>query len=166
MVLPGLITKVTERAVIVSLSDQLVGPVPLVELSDDFEQVDLTRYRKHDVVRVCVLDTDPPNKKVFLSLRPSKVLSSSLPVRDAQVANHAQVKVGGLVRGFVKHVGDRGVIVALSARVDGFVRIADLSDRYVKDWKSLVEIDQLVTGRVTAVDVEAKVVQLSLKASH
>ncbi|KAK5711455.1 rRNA biogenesis protein rrp5 [Elasticomyces elasticus] len=165
-VLPGRITKVSERGLTVQLSDSLAGPVPLVELSDDFEEVDLGRYSKNDIVRVCVVDVDLPNKRVWLSLRASKVLSSSLPVRDAQISDIAQVKAGMLVRGFVKHVGDRGVIVALSGKVDAMVKIADLSDKYVKDWKSLVEVDQLVTGRILAVDVDAKVVQLSLKASH
>ncbi|KAK3623162.1 rRNA biogenesis protein rrp5 [Elasticomyces elasticus] len=165
-VLPGRVTKVSERGVTVQLSDSLAGPVPLVELSDDFEEVGLGRYNKNDIVRVCVVDVDLPNKRVWLSLRASKVLSSSLPVRDAQIGDIAQVKAGMLVRGFVKHVGDRGVIVALSGKVDALVKIADLSDKYVKDWKSLVEVDQLVTGRILAVDVDAKVVQLSLKASH
>ncbi|KAK5738907.1 rRNA biogenesis protein rrp5 [Elasticomyces elasticus] len=165
-VLPGRVTKVSERGLTVQLSDSLAGPVPLVELSDDFEEVDLGRYSKNDIVRVSVVDVDLPNKRVWLSLRASKVLSSSLPVRDAQISEIAQVKAGQLVRGFVKHVGDRGVIVALSGKVDAMVKIADLSDKYVKDWKSLVEVDQLVTGRILAVDVDAKVVQLSLKASH
>ncbi|KAK5698625.1 rRNA biogenesis protein rrp5 [Elasticomyces elasticus] len=165
-VLPGRITKVSERGLTVQLSDSLAGPVPLVELSDDFEEVNLARYNKNDIVRVCVVDVDLPNKKAWLSLRASKVLSSSLPVRDAQIGDIAQVKAGMLVRGFVKHVGDRGVIVALSGKVDALVKIADLSDKYVKDWKSMVEVDQLVTGRILAVDVDAKVVQLSLKASH
>ncbi|TKA76463.1 hypothetical protein B0A55_06103 [Friedmanniomyces simplex] len=166
MVLAGRVTKVSERSVTVQLSDNLAAPVPLVEMSDDFEQVNPAVYSKNDIVRVCVLDIDTPNKKLFLSLRPSKVLSSSLPVKDAQISSMAQLKAGGLVRGFVKHVGDRGVMVALSGRVDAFVRIADLSDKFIKDWKSLVEVDQLVNGRILAVDVDAKVVQLSLKASH
>ncbi|EMC98194.1 hypothetical protein BAUCODRAFT_32189 [Baudoinia panamericana UAMH 10762] len=166
MVLPGRVTKVTERAITVQLSDTLAGPVPLVEMSDNYEQLNVLQYRKNDIVRVCVLGIDTPNKKLFLSLRPSKVLSSSLPVKDPQIASVSQLKPGDLVRGFVKHVGDRGVIVSLSPQLDAFVRISDLSDQYVKDWKSLVEIDQLVKGRVTAVDSETKNVQLSLKASH
>ncbi|KAK5140746.1 rRNA biogenesis protein rrp5, partial [Rachicladosporium monterosium] len=166
MVLPGRVTKVSQRSVTVQLSDNLAGPVPLVEMSDDFEQVNPAVYNKNDIVRVCVLDIDTPNKKLFLSLRPSKVLSSSLPVRDAQIGTHAQLKEGDVVRGFVKHVSDRGVMVALSARVDAFVKIADLSDKFVKDWKSLAEVDQLIRGRILAVDADAKIVQLSLKASH
>ncbi|KAK3680120.1 rRNA biogenesis protein rrp5 [Recurvomyces mirabilis] len=166
MVLPGRVTKITERGVNVQLSDNLAGPVPLTELSDDFDQANPSQYNRNDIVRVCVLGVDASNKKVFLSLRPSKVLSSSLPVKDAQINTVSQLEAGQLVRGFVKHVGDRGVIVSLSARVDAFVRISDLSDSYVKDWKTIVEVDQLVTGRILNVDTAARNVQISLKASH
>lgn len=165
-VIAGRVTKTTERFVTVQLSDSLAAPVPLTELSDDFDQADPTQYNKNDIVRVCVLDVDTPNKKLSLSLRPSKVLSSSLPVKDAQVPNLSSLKSGDLLRGFVKHISDKGVIVSLSGTVDAFVRIADLSDQYIKDWKTFLNIDQLVRGRIMAVDAAAKHIQLSLKASH
>ncbi|KAH9839664.1 S1 RNA binding domain [Teratosphaeria destructans] len=165
-VLPGRVTKITERSVTVQLSDALAAPVPLVELSDDYDQVNPNQFSKNDIVRVCVLDVDAPNKKLYLSLRPSKVLSSSLPVKDKQITSHDKLKAGELVRGFVKHVGEKGVIVSLGANADVFVRVADLSDKYVKDWKTIVEVDQLVSGRILSVDAAAKHANMSLKASH
>ncbi|KAF2773115.1 nucleic acid-binding protein [Teratosphaeria nubilosa] len=165
-VLPGRVTKITERSVTVQLSDALAAPVPLVELSDDYDQVNSNQFSKNDIVRVCVLDVDVPNKRLYLSLRPSNVLSSSLPIKDKQITSHDQLKAGELVRGFVKHVGDKGVIVSLGANVDVFVRVADLSDKYVKDWKTIVEVDELVSGRVLSVDAAAKHANMSLKASH
>ncbi|KAM0722465.1 hypothetical protein Q7P37_001906 [Cladosporium fusiforme] len=165
-VIAGRVTKSTERFVTVQLSDNLAAPVPMTELSDDFDQADPSQYNKNDIVRVCVLVVDKPNKKLSLSLRPSKVLSSSLPVKDAQIPSLSALKSGDLVRGFVKHISDKGVIVSLSGTVDAFVRIADLSDQYIKDWKTFLNIDQLVRGRIMAVDAAAKHIQLSLKASH
>ncbi|KAL1584265.1 hypothetical protein WHR41_06721 [Cladosporium halotolerans] len=165
-VIAGRVTKTSERSVTVQLSDSLAGLVPLTELSDDFDQADPTQYSKNDIVRVCVLNVDRPNKKISLSLRPSKVLSSSLPVKDVQIPNLTSLKSGDLVRGFVKHISEKGVIVSLSGTVDAFVRIADLSDQYIKDWKTFLSIDQLVRGRIMAVDAPAKHIQLSLKASH
>lgn len=164
-VVAGRVTKSSERSVTVQLSDKLAGPVPLTELSDDFDLANPAQHSKNDIVRVCVLSIDKPNKKLFLSLRPSKVLSSSLPVKDAQIPSISALKAGDLVRGFVKHVTDKGVIVSLSATVDAFVRVADLSDQYIKDWKSFLSIDQLVRGRIIAVDAASKHIQLSLKAS-
>ncbi|KAF2486083.1 hypothetical protein BDY17DRAFT_290821 [Neohortaea acidophila] len=166
MVMAGRVTKISERSINVQLSDNVVGVVSLVELSDDYDQLNLQQHQKNDIVRVCVLDVDIPNKKVYLSLRPSRVLSSSLPVQDKQITSGSQLKAGDLVRGFVKHVGDKGLHVSLGARFDGFVRISDVSDKYVKDWKSLMEIDQLVKGRVISVDTDGKSALLSLKESH
>jgi rRNA biogenesis protein RRP5 len=165
-VLPGRVTKVTERAVQVQLFDNLAGPVPLVELADDFDQAKPEQHSKNEIVRVCVLGVDLPNKKIFLSLRPSKVLSSSLPVKDPQVTSFSDLKSGNLIRGFVKHVGEKGVLVRLGPQVDGFVRISDLSDQFVREWQSIVQVDQLVTARILSVDSAAKMARLSLKDSQ
>ncbi|USW50057.1 Putative rRNA biogenesis protein Rrp5 [Septoria linicola] len=166
MVLPARVIKSTERAVSVELAKNLVCHVPLVELTDDYDQINLAQYSKNDIVRACVVNVDAPNKRAFVSLRPSKVLSSSLPVKDAQISSAAQVKAGDLVRGFVKKVADKGVFISLGADVDALVRIADLSDQFVKEWRGIYEVDQLVKGRVLSVDADSKQIQLSLKPSH
>lgn len=166
MIVAGRITKISERSITVQISESLAVPVPLTELSDDYDQLDLSQYQKNDIVRVCIMDVDLPNKKLYASLRASKVLSSSLPVRDPQITDFSQLKVGDVRRGFIRHVAEKGVIVSLGSRVDAFVQIRDLSDQYVKDWKTLVEVDKMVTGRVTKVDVDGKYAQMSLRASH
>lgn len=166
MVLAARVTKSSERLVHVQVSDDVSGAVPLVELSDNYDQANPAQYNKNDIVRVCVLGADVPNKKAFFSLRPSKVLSSSLPVKDDQITDVARVKAGDIVRGFVKQIADKGVFVSLGARIDALVRIADLSDQYVKDWKSIYQIDQLVQGRILSADPTTKQIQMSLKKSH
>lgn len=165
MVLTARVTKVTERAVIVQLSDALSAPVPMVEISDDYDNINFGQYNKNDIIRVCVLDVDIPNKKVYLTIRPSRVLSSSLPVKDVQIASYNQLKTGDVLRGFVKHLADKGIYVSLGAKVDAFVRISDLSDKYVKDWKTIVQVDELVKGRILSVDADAKHALMSLKKS-
>ncbi|KAK5188027.1 rRNA biogenesis protein rrp5, partial [Cryomyces antarcticus] len=117
------------------------------------------------VLRVCIVDVDAPNKKLTLSTRPSKVLSSSLPVKDPQILSLSQLKVNDVVRGFVKNVADQGLFVSLGPSVTAFVRVSDLSDAYIKDWKSSFEVDQLVRGKILNVDVPLNHVQMSLKAS-
>ena len=166
MVLPGKIFKVTERSVIVALSDNVNGAVPLTEMADDLEDARPSNFNKNDIVRVCVVEVDHSNKRLFLSTRPSKILSSALPVEDPSITSLSQLKVNTVVRGFVKLVRDNGVIVALGPRVEAFVRVSDLSDAYIKDWKSSFEVDQLVKGKILAVDSALNHVQMSLKASH
>lgn len=166
MVLPGRITKVTERQVMVQLSESLSAPIHLVDLADDYSKADPTTYEKNQTVRVWIKDIDVPNKKITLSARPSKVLSSSLPVLDPDIGSISQLKVNDVRRGFIKNIADNGIFVSLASNVTAFIRISDLSDSFLKDWKSDFEIDQLVEGKVIAVDPLLNHVQMSLKKSH
>ncbi|MCJ1385764.1 rRNA biogenesis protein rrp5 [Xylographa soralifera] len=165
MVLPGRVTKVTERYIMVQLSEQLSAPVHLVDMVDNYDTANPTIYQKNQTVRVCVSDIDLPNKKITLSTRPSKVLSSSLPIKDPEITSVAQLKVNDIVRGFIKNVADTGVFVTLSSNVTGYVRVTDLSDSFIKDWKSEFQVDQLVTGKIITVDPLLHHIQMSLKQS-
>ena len=165
MVLPARVTKVTERQVIVQLSDAVVGVVNMIDMADDFSKTNPAVYHKNDVIRVCVIGVDMPNKKLSLSTRPSRVLSSSLPVEDPEIATLKQFHVNMICRGLVKKVADSGLFVALSRSVTAYVRISDLSDSYLKDWKDEFHVDQLVKGRITLVDPEEGKLQMSLRES-
>lgn len=165
MILPGRVIKTTQRQMIVRLSDNITGAVGLTEITDDYAQANPTAYNKDDVVRVCVVNVDQSNKQIHLSTRPSKVLSSSLPVKDRHVSSISQLKFTDVIRGFVKNVSDKGIFVSISPSITAFVRVAELSDTFIKDWKSSFEIGQLVSGKVIAIDQDRDQVQLSLKAS-
>ncbi|KAI9754902.1 MAG: hypothetical protein M4579_004502 [Chaenotheca gracillima] len=164
-VLPGRVTKVSERLLIVQLESTIAGPIFLTELEDDYDKANPTTYVKDEIVRVCVTDVDIPNKKVSLSTRPSKVLNSSLPVKDPEILKINQLNVNDVVRGFVKNVADSGLFVSLGPNVTAYVRVSDLSDSFIKDWKSKFTVDQLVKGKVTALDPLLNHVQMSLKDS-
>jgi len=165
MIVPGRITKVTERQLMVQLNDTISGPIYLTDLADDYSHANPTTFQKNQAIRVCVTGLDVPNKKLIISARPSKVLSSSLPVRDPEIRNLSQLKVNDIVRGFVKNVADNGLFVTLGTNVTAYVRVSDLSDSFLKDWKSSFEIDQLVQGKVILVDRLLNHVRLSLKQS-
>jgi len=165
MVLPGRITKVNERQIIVQLSDLLSAPAHLIDLSDDYEEASAMSYSKNGIVRVSVVDVDKSNKRLRLSLRPSRILNSSLPVKDREITNLTQLKVGDVIRGFVKNVSDKGLFIGLGGDISAMVRISDLSDRFIKDWKDEFQVDQLVKGRITSIDTSSGQVQMSLKPS-
>ncbi|KEF55753.1 uncharacterized protein A1O9_08504 [Exophiala aquamarina CBS 119918] len=165
LVLPGRITKISDRNIIVQLSDQVVGVVDLIDMADDYSEANPAKYQKNDVLRVCVLRVDVPNKKVTLSTRPSKVLSSSLPVNDAEITSISQLSVNDVVRGFVRNVADKGVFVTLGHNITAFVRVSNLSDSFIKEWKDHFQRDQLVKGKVILVDEASGNVQISLRES-
>ena len=166
MVLPGTITKITERQVVVQLSDKVAGPVHLVDLADDYSIANPTVYQKYQTIRVCVTTVDRPNKRVTLSTRPSKVLSSSLPILDPDISSISQLKVNDICRGFIKNVADSGIFVSLASNITAYIKIADLSDSFLKDWKADFEIDRLVRGKIIAVDTNLNQVRMSLRESH
>lgn len=165
MILPGRVTKTSERQVLVQLSDNIVGAVNLIDLADDYAKADPTTFHKNEIVRVCVVDIDNPNKKILLSLRPSKILSSSLPVEDREITSIQQLQVNDIVRGFICNVADHGLYVTLGHGVTAFVRISNLSDSYLKEWKDAYQRDQLVRGRIISLDADTGHVQMSLKES-
>lgn len=164
-VLPGRVTRSSERQVLVQLNENLVGAVDLINMADDFIKADPAKFDKSDIIRVYVAEVDPPNKKIMLSTRPSKVLSSSLPITDPEITSIEQIQLNAICRGFVSNVADNGLFVVLGRNVTAYVRISELSDAYLKDWKEHFVRDQLVRGRVTSVDKASNRVQLSLKES-
>ncbi|KAH7144542.1 hypothetical protein B0J13DRAFT_675857 [Dactylonectria estremocensis] len=165
MVLPGRVTKVNERQVLVKLSELVSGPVHLPDLADNFDDVNTTDYKKNDIVRVSIVELDQSNKRLRLSTRPSRILSSTLPVKDKEISEVSQLNNGDIVRGFVKNVADKGLFVLLGGQVTALVKISNLSDRFLKEWKDHFQVDQLVKGRVIAVDPITRHVELSLKSS-
>ena len=165
-ILPGRITKVTERQVMVQLSESLSAPVHLVDLADDYSKANPSTYRKNQIIRVCIKNVDVTNERITLSTRPSRILSSSLPVRDPEVDTISQLKVNDIVRGFIKNVADNGVFVSLSSNVTAIIRVTDLSDAFLKEWKSDFEVDQLVEGKIISVDPMLNHLQMSLRKSH
>jgi rRNA biogenesis protein RRP5 len=164
LVLPGRVTKVTDRNIFVQLSDQVAGSVELVDMADNYNEANPAKYQKNDIIRVSVVGVDAPNKRVSLSTRPSKVLSSSLKVTDREITSVNRIAVNDVVRGFIKNVSDQGVFVTLGRGVVGFVRISNLSDNYLKQWKDHFQRDQLVQGRIIMVEASGQV-QMSLKES-
>ncbi|OTB07141.1 hypothetical protein M426DRAFT_318169 [Hypoxylon sp. CI-4A] len=165
MVLPGRITKINERQILVQLSNIVSGPVHLIDISDDYSHANTMSYNKNDVIRVSVVEVDKSNKKIRLSTRSSRVLNSSSPVKDREITQVSQVSTGDIIRGFVKNVSDKGLFIGLGGNITAMVKISDLSDRFLKEWKDEFQIDQLVKGRITSVDIAVGHIQMSLKSS-
>ncbi|DAA76920.1 TPA_exp: Uncharacterized protein A8136_7149 [Trichophyton benhamiae CBS 112371] len=165
MILVGRVTKITDRQVLVQINDNVVGAISLIDMADDYTKVNPTNFHKNEALRVCVVDVDIPNKKISFSVRPSKVLSSSLAVVDPEITSIDNLKVGQIVRGFVRRVDNIGVFVTLGHDVTAYIRVSDLSDSFLKEWKDEFQVDQLVQGRLTVVDKDNNKIQMSLKKS-
>ncbi|KAF2258286.1 nucleic acid-binding protein [Lojkania enalia] len=165
LILPARVTKVNCSSVIVQINENIAGPIPLEHLADNYDKANPSDFRTGEIVRVCVIEVDLPNKRIGLSARPSRVLNSSLSVKDPEIKDRFQLKVDQVVRGFIRRVADNGLFIRLGPHVDAFVRISHLSDTFNKDWKSAFQVDQLVTGKIISLKENYKNPQMSLKKS-
>lgn len=164
-ILPGRVVKTLDSGLIVQVSEEVVGKVNLTDISDTYRAKPTEGYHEGAIVRVCILEVDKPNKRLALSMRASRTLSSSAKQTDPEISSISDIKVGQVLKGYVTNVADSGLFVGLSRNIVGRVLIRDLSDQFLKDWKSHFKVDQLVKAKVLSVDIPAKKVGLSLKAS-
>lgn len=108
---------------------------------------------------------------IDLSLRESRLIDTNNPVKDPEIASVSDVKIGQILRGFVKSKTNVGFFVRwvfctclmrhfllllllcrLGRKVTGRVKIGNLTDKYVEDFKSLYQIGELVTAKVIGYD--------------
>jgi rRNA biogenesis protein RRP5 len=164
-IIPGRVVKVADSGLTVQIGEEVIGKVGLTDISDTYSAKMTEGYRENSIVRVCILSVDLPNGRISLSMRASRTLSSSSKQTDREISSIADVKVGEILRGFVKNVANTGLFLALSQNVVGRVMIRDLSDQFLKDWKSQFKVHQLVKGKVVSVDADANKVGLSLRPS-
>ena len=75
----------------------------------------------------------------------------------------ADLQPGMTLQGVVTNVAAFGAFVDLGVHQDGLVHVSELSDGYVKDPHGVVRVNQRVTVRILAVDLERNRISLSMK---
>ncbi|KDQ17789.1 hypothetical protein BOTBODRAFT_29943 [Botryobasidium botryosum FD-172 SS1] len=152
------------RATSILLSKHVRGVLHPTDVSDDYSKA--APYPPVDSdINVVVTHIDHAKKRITLSARPSRVSpGDSAPVIDREIESVQDLKVGDSVRGFVKSVADHGLFVTIGRDVDARVQIKELFDDYVKDWKPRFQENQVVQGRILALDTEKKQVELTFRS--
>ena len=74
------------------------------------------------------------------------------------------LKVGMELPGIVTNITQFGAFVDIGVHQDGLVHLSQLADRFVKDPKEVVSVNQKVTVTVMEVDLPRKRIGLSMKA--
>jgi len=75
----------------------------------------------------------------------------------------SDLQPGMTLQGVVTNVAAFGAFVDLGVHQDGLVHVSELSDGYVKDPHGVVRVNQRVTVRILAVDLERNRISLSMK---
>ncbi|KAG5519000.1 hypothetical protein PMAC_002531 [Pneumocystis sp. 'macacae'] len=163
-ILPGRVVKVVETGFIVQISENIVGKIYLTDIDDEYNMNLTKKYQKNQIIKVFVLDVDVHNKNIALSSRDSRVLSSMLKQRDPEITSLEQLKVGLLFRGFIKNIAEKGLFISLSRNIVARIRIDEISDQFIQDWKSSFRLYDLIEGKIISID-ENKKIEMTLKKS-
>lgn len=160
----GRIQKIMEMAMIVNLSEGVSGRVHVTDVSDKFRPNPMNAFKKGQIIKCSVVNVDKSNRQVDLSLRQSDAQNVDT-IADPSINDIAKVKTGDVYHGFVKHVSDGGVFVSISRNLDARVKIAELSDEFLTEWKTKFLVGQLVQGKILQVDSIKKQLEMTLKSS-
>jgi uncharacterized protein len=82
----------------------------------------------------------------------------------ADVTTLADLQEGMVLEGVVSNVTNFGAFVDIGVHQDGLVHISELSPRYVRDPRDVVQVGQIVQVKVLGVDVALQRISLSMKA--
>ncbi|PWN32058.1 uncharacterized protein FA14DRAFT_84513 [Meira miltonrushii] len=144
-----------------------------VDRADDYgssdQNADTLLPAKDETIQVKLLNLKGiTNKRAEVSTRPSVLQGdgdSSADIRDPIINKANELQVGQKVRGFVKSAVEKaGVFVDVGRNVTARVKISELSDSFIADWKNHFKTGQLVEGTITDVDSASNKVEMSLKS--
>ncbi|KAJ2781535.1 rRNA biogenesis protein rrp5 [Coemansia javaensis] len=147
--------------------------IGLFDVADALAADPFAGFSKGQIVEAVVVEDpalggDPRALKIRLSTRRSVLDPDAAPagdVADPAIESAADLSVGQVVRGFVKHTSPAGCFVALGHDMCARALISELSDEYVRDVKGAFPPGKLVTAVVTAIDAAANHASLSLRPS-
>jgi len=82
---------------------------------------------------------------------------------DSAVRKPEDLRVGMVLQGIVTNITAFGAFVDVGVKQDGLVHLSQMADRYVKDPNEVVKLQQIVTVKVSEVDLGRKRIALSMK---
>ncbi|KAJ3219197.1 hypothetical protein HDU67_002193 [Dinochytrium kinnereticum] len=149
----GKVTKVDpKRGITVQISDNLYGRVSFADVPESIK--DPVKDLETGMLVSC-----------FAVGKQAESGNIMLVIGEKPPPEKKEVKEGDIVSGIVKNIAEGGLFVDLGRGLTGRVRIKDLSDQYVKEWKGLYEIGAKVKGKILSVALESSRLELSLKES-
>ena len=151
-------------AVTVLLPGKARGRLHLLDVADEDDEAKLPAMES--IVRCVVLGGR--HSRFDVSTRPSLLAAverGESPKKDSTADKASDLIVGSRVTGFVKSVADAGLFVDVGRSVTARVKISQLFDGFVKEWKGKFHVGQRVVGTVLEVNAKKNQAELSLKTA-
>lgn len=153
---PVRILKVRDTFVLCEFGKEVVGSAYVTDALNDYSEQLESVYHQNDYAVATVLDIS--GDKIAVSLR-------SADAKDKAINSVSDLERGDVVKGFVKSIANNGLYVALGRSTYALVRVTDLSDAYLQDWKKYFKVHQLVVGKISACKEEGRIL-MTLKESE
>ncbi|KAI8371887.1 hypothetical protein BD560DRAFT_351467 [Blakeslea trispora] len=150
------------NGLLLNLTSKIAGKAYLTDLSDTYSEDPVSAYQEGQVVRVAVIHVNKDKHQVDLSLRHSRIYPD---IESSEIKTFADIKRGHVYEGYVNNVAPHGVFVKLNHSIAARVKIANLSDSFVKEWKDIYKLGQLVKIKVIYIDYNLQRLEASLKKS-
>lgn len=153
----GTIKSITDFGVFIGLDGGIDGLVHLNDISwnEPGEQA-IRNFKKGQEIEAIVLSIDAERERISLGLKQL--------IQDPVGRFLEENPKGTILTGTVKHADDKGVTVDLGNEVEGYIRIADLSQEKVKDAKELYKEGDSIEAKFTGIDKKTRAISLSVRA--
>lgn len=155
---PARVLKIKESYVLVELGEKVFASSFITDALNNYSDKLDHVFHANDFATVTVIAVDAEQKKIAVSLRTEDAT-------DKVINSIKDLNRGEVVKGFVKNVANNGVYVALGRSVHALVRVSDLSDSYLKDWKKYFKPQQQVVGKISACKEEGRIL-MTLKETE
>ncbi|KAG0678674.1 rRNA biogenesis protein rrp5 [Pichia californica] len=153
-ILPSLILNVRDNSVLVSLGENVTGVSMVTDALDDYTLRLSDVFHVGEFHQATVVSTD---HKIYVSLR-------SKNPKDRLINTIEDIKRGDIVRGYINKINNSGLFVDLGRSVYALVRISDMSDSVMKNWREVFSVNQSIKGRILEANHTGRVL-MSLKNS-
>ena len=153
----GYIKSITDFGIFIGLEGEIDGLVHLSDISwDEPGEQAVRRFTKGDEIESVILAIDSERERISLGLKQM----DGDPFSDYVAANEK----GSIVKGNVKSVDAKQVVVALSEEVEGILKAGDLSIEHVADARTVVAVGDSLEVKITNVDRKNRSLSVSVKA--
>lgn len=151
----GEVTKITDFGAFVKLEDGIEGLVHVSEL--DWGHVTHPRdvLKEGETVEVKVLNADPNERRISLSIRELKT--------DPWRQFVERYSIDEIVEGEITEIKDFGAFMKITDEVDGLIHVSEISDQRIATPSEVLSIGDKVQAKIIGINEEKKQVRLSMR---
>ncbi|KAM9914883.1 hypothetical protein OXX69_000198 [Metschnikowia pulcherrima] len=157
--LPGMVFFVSDSNVLVEFGRDVVGRAFITDALNDYDEKLENAFKPNQPVLATVDEIESGEKRLVVNIRNEKTAVTK------SVRSIEDLKRGMLVKGFIKSISNKGLFVALNRDLFALVRVADISDVPLDDWKKYFKLYQCVTGKISQCQGEGRI-SMTLKESE